>query len=66
MSPPLACIFFLGISCLYFTRIPPVQVLHVGIAVMRKLGKYPEALRLALRLQNETLVTDIVNACEDP
>lgn len=42
------------------------QVLHVAITVLSKLGKYPEALRLALRLQDEDAVTEIMGACEDP
>lgn len=41
------------------------QVLQVAISVLSNLGKYPEALRLALRLQDDEAIAQIMGACKD-
>lgn len=33
--------------------------------MLSKLGKYPEALRLALRLQDDEAIAEIMGACKD-
>ncbi|KOO53054.1 26s proteasome non-ATPase regulatory subunit 2, partial [Chrysochromulina tobinii] len=42
------------------------MVLHVAVDVQRKLGRYPEALMLAVRLGEDELVAEVLGACEDP
>eukprot|EP00322_Chrysochromulina_rotalis_P022638 CAMPEP_0115890898 /NCGR_PEP_ID=MMETSP0287-20121206/33586_1 /TAXON_ID=412157 /ORGANISM="Chrysochromulina rotalis, Strain UIO044" /LENGTH=644 /DNA_ID=CAMNT_0003347679 /DNA_START=26 /DNA_END=1956 /DNA_ORIENTATION=+ len=42
------------------------MVLEVAVGVQRKLNRYPEALMLAVRLQRDELIEEIVGACEDP
>ena len=42
------------------------QVLQVAIAILRKLRRFPEAMRLALRLRDDDAISEIMTACDDP
>ena len=41
------------------------QVLQVAIAILRKLRRFPEAMRLALRLRDDDAISEIMTACDD-
>ncbi|EOD21217.1 hypothetical protein EMIHUDRAFT_469845 [Emiliania huxleyi CCMP1516] len=41
-------------------------VLQVAIAILRKLRRFPEAMRLALRLRDDDAISEIMTACDDP
>ena len=41
------------------------QVISVAISSLRKISRYPEAMRLAVKLQDMELISDILASCED-
>uniref|UniRef100_A0A7S4BU81 26S proteasome non-ATPase regulatory subunit 2 homolog n=1 Tax=Chrysotila carterae TaxID=13221 RepID=A0A7S4BU81_CHRCT len=57
---------YLGQVANYVPEPEDAQVLSVAVAAFRKLGQYPEALKMAVRLQQEPLIEEILGACEDP
>eukprot|EP00320_Phaeocystis_rex_P019011 CAMPEP_0119057336 /NCGR_PEP_ID=MMETSP1178-20130426/1809_1 /TAXON_ID=33656 /ORGANISM="unid sp, Strain CCMP2000" /LENGTH=627 /DNA_ID=CAMNT_0007038153 /DNA_START=52 /DNA_END=1932 /DNA_ORIENTATION=+ len=58
-------VLYLGQVANYVPEPEDAQVLNVAVASLRKIGRYAEAMRLAVRLQNLTLVADILSSCED-
>ena len=42
------------------------MVLHVAVDVLRKLGRLPEALIFAVRLQKDELIEEVVSSCDEP
>lgn len=59
--------------CLYLTSCVPyvpepenTNLLKTALNIFRKFDRYPQAMRLALQLNDPLLVTDIFNDCEDP
>lgn len=58
--------------CLYLTSCVPYvadpensTLLHAALKLFRKFGQYPQALRLAMQLNDLTLIEDIFTSCED-
>ena len=41
-------------------------VLTVAVNSLRKLARYPEALMMAVRLQDDALLEEILSSCDDP
>jgi len=50
----------------YVAEPEDAQVLQVAIAILRKLRRFPEAMRLALRLRDDDAISEIMTACDDP
>lgn len=58
--------------CLYLTSCVPYvadpengTLLHAALKLFRKFGQYPQALRLAMQLNDLPLIEDIFTSCED-
>lgn len=58
--------------CLYLTSCVPYvadpensTLLHAALKLFRKFGQYPQALRLAMQLNDLSLIEDIFTSCED-
>ncbi|XP_015516239.1 26S proteasome non-ATPase regulatory subunit 2 [Neodiprion pinetum] len=58
--------------CLYLTSCVPYvadpensTLLHAALKLFRKFGQYPQALRLAMQLNDLTLIEDIFTSCKD-
>ncbi len=58
--------------CLYLEQVASyvpepedAQVLTVAVGALRKLGRYSEALRVALRLGDVELASDLLTSCDD-
>ncbi|XP_012258309.1 26S proteasome non-ATPase regulatory subunit 2 [Athalia rosae] len=58
--------------CLYLTSCVPYvadpensTLLHAALKLFRKFGQYPQALRLAMQLNDLTLIEDIFTSCQD-
>lgn len=60
-----ACIFF-SCSCVSYVPEPEnSSLLRCALSIFRKFNRYPEALRLALMLNDMELVEDIFTSCKD-
>ena len=58
-------VMYLSQVAQYVPEPEDAQVLGVAVAALRKIGRHAEAMRLAVKLQNMTLVADILASCED-
>jgi hypothetical protein len=59
-SPPL-------VPCAQYVPEPEdSMVLTVAVNSLRKLDRFPEALMMAVRLQDDALLEEILTSCEDP
>eukprot|EP00002_Diphylleia_rotans_P008447 TRINITY_DN1828_c0_g2_i1.p1 TRINITY_DN1828_c0_g2~~TRINITY_DN1828_c0_g2_i1.p1 ORF type:complete len:870 (-),score=207.08 TRINITY_DN1828_c0_g2_i1:486-3095(-) len=61
---PRVCLYLIGCAS-YVPEPEDSQILRVASDIYRKEGRFADALRLALRLQDNTLAEEIFNACED-
>ena len=56
---------YLGQVASYVPEPEDSQVLTVAVDALRKMEKWPEALRIAMRLGGSALIEEILNACTD-
>ena len=54
-------------SCVPYVPDPEnTNLLKTSLAIFRKFQQYPQALRVALMLNDMTLIQEIFNSCKDP
>ena len=58
-------VMYLGQVANYVAEPEDAQVINVAVSSLRKIGRYPEALNLAVRLGQMELIADIMASCED-
>jgi len=55
------------VSCVPFVPEPEnTNLLKTALSIFRKFNQYPQAMRLALQLNDKSLVEDLFNSCPDP
>ena len=53
-------------SCVPYVPDPEnTRQLHVALQLFRKFEQYPQALRIAMQLQDQTLIQEIFFDCKD-
>ena len=57
---------YLGQLAQYVPEPEDSMVLTVAVDALRKIGKLPEALMMAVRLGDEALLEEVLSSCEDP
>ncbi|XP_071853454.1 26S proteasome non-ATPase regulatory subunit 2-like [Apostichopus japonicus] len=61
---PRVCLYL--VSCVNYVPEPEDSILlKTALSILRKFKRYPEALRLAIRLNDMDLITDIFTNCPD-